>query len=80
MLRPYPLSLIPWILTLSQKIPTFGRDQFISESSIMKNIICIFFFLIPTVLSAQEFNFVFEPDSIPVEVEGWNPYCPFAGG
>ncbi|NQS99328.1 MAG: T9SS type A sorting domain-containing protein [candidate division Zixibacteria bacterium] len=34
----------------------------------------------PLVCIAQEFNFVFEPDSIPVEIDGWQPFCPWAGG
>ena len=46
----------------------------------MKTTLYILFILIPIICYAQEFDFVFEPDSIPVEVEGWNPYCPFAGG
>ena len=40
----------------------------------------ILFILFPLICYSQEFDFVFEPDSIPVEVEGWNPYCPWAGG
>ena len=39
-----------------------------------------YFIILNSLVFAQEFDFVFEPDSIPVEVEGWNPYCPFAGG
>jgi len=37
-------------------------------------------FIIPLSVFSQEFNYVFEPDSIPVEIQGWNPYCPFSGG
>ena len=44
----------------------------------MKKIIILL--LLPIICYSQEFNFVFEADSIPVEVEGWNPYCPWAGG
>ena len=34
----------------------------------------------PLACIAQEFNFVFEPDSIPVEIDGWQPFCPWVGG
>ena len=46
----------------------------------MKKLIFILSVFIPITCFSQEFNFYFEPDSIPVEVEGWNPYCPWAGG
>ncbi len=44
----------------------------------------IFIFLavptLPLMALAQDFNFIFEPDSIPVEINGWQPFCPWAGG
>jgi len=40
----------------------------------------ILILIFPLILYAQGFNFVFEPDSIPLEIEGWQPYCPWAGG
>ena len=46
----------------------------------MKYILLILFILVPIFVFGQEFNYIFEPDSIPYEVEGWNPYCPWAGG
>lgn len=48
----------------------------------MKLILNILFILVNCFsLSAQEFNFDFEPDSIPVEMEGgWIPHVPWAGG
>ncbi|MBU0517409.1 VCBS repeat-containing protein, partial [bacterium] len=36
--------------------------------------------LLPTLLFAQEFTFELETSSIPVEMEEWMPYEPFAGG
>ena len=44
--------------------------------------VLVFIFLLFSTVSgvAQEFNFVFEPDSIPVEINNWQPYCPWAGG
>ena len=36
--------------------------------------------LFPCLLFAQEFNFIFEPDSIPVDIYGWQPFCPWSGG
>ncbi|TKJ40618.1 hypothetical protein CEE37_06540 [candidate division LCP-89 bacterium B3_LCP] len=44
----------------------------------MKNTL-IFLFL-PTLLFAQEFEFQQEFDTIPVEIDGWQPFCPWAGG
>jgi len=31
-------------------------------------------------LSAQDFDFQFQPEAFPVTIEGWQPYCPWAGG
>ncbi|TKJ40662.1 hypothetical protein CEE37_06780 [candidate division LCP-89 bacterium B3_LCP] len=36
--------------------------------------------LIPTLLLAQEFEFQQEYNTIPVEIDGWQPFCPWAGG
>ena len=36
--------------------------------------------LISAAALSQEFNFVFEPDSIPVDIYGWQPFCPWVGG
>jgi hypothetical protein len=36
--------------------------------------------LIPTLLCAQEFEFRQEFDTIPVEIDGWQPYAPWIGG
>jgi len=36
--------------------------------------------LLPTLLLAQEFEFQLETDSIQVEIDGWTPFCPWAGG
>ena len=40
----------------------------------------IFILLIPALVSAQEFRFVLETDSIPVVINHWQPFCPWAGG
>ena len=45
----------------------------------MKRILSLILFF-PLICFAQEFNFVFEPDSIPVEIDGWQPFCPWVGG
>ena len=42
--------------------------------------ISLLILLIPFLCFAQQFNFVFEPDSIPVTIDSWEPYCPWAGG
>ena len=36
--------------------------------------------LFPLLSFAQDFNFVLETDSIPYEIDGWQPYCPWVGG
>jgi len=36
--------------------------------------------LLPTLLLAQEFTFEFQPEGIPVEINGWSPFSPWAGG
>jgi hypothetical protein len=38
------------------------------------------FLLFPTLLCAQEFEFRQEFDTIPVEIDGWQPYAPWMGG
>ncbi|MFH1735463.1 MAG: FG-GAP-like repeat-containing protein [bacterium] len=40
----------------------------------------IILLLLPALLFAQEFTFELETSSIPVEMEGWMPFEPFAGG
>ncbi|MBU0517869.1 T9SS type A sorting domain-containing protein [bacterium] len=40
----------------------------------------IILLLLPALLFAQEFTFELETSSIPVEMEEWMPYCPWAGG
>ncbi|HEX7343085.1 MAG TPA: T9SS type A sorting domain-containing protein [bacterium] len=40
----------------------------------------IILLLAPTLLWAQEFEFRQEFDTIPVEIDGWEPYCPWVGG
>jgi hypothetical protein len=34
---------------------------------------------IPTLLLAQDFEFQFEPEAFPVEINGWQPFSPWAG-
>ena len=34
----------------------------------------------PLFCFSQEFDFQFEPEAFPVEIEGWQPFCPWAGG
>ena len=47
----------------------------------MKNILNILFILVNCFSAlAQEFNFQFEPAGIPVEIDGWQPFCPWVGG
>ena len=45
----------------------------------MKRILFLILF-IPLACIAQEFNFQFEPEGIPVEIDGWQPFCPWVGG
>ena len=45
----------------------------------MKSIVALLL-SVPLLCFAQQFNFVFEPDSIPVTIDGWQPFCPWAGG
>jgi hypothetical protein len=40
----------------------------------------LLFLLLPSLLSAQEFTFRQEYDTIPVEINGWQPYQPWMGG
>ncbi|RJP79232.1 MAG: hypothetical protein C4524_05570, partial [Candidatus Zixiibacteriota bacterium] len=35
---------------------------------------------LPLVVAAQEFTFELQPEAFPIEVDGWEPYCPWAGG
>ncbi len=35
---------------------------------------------IPVLLSAQDFEFELDPDAFPVEIDGWQPHQPWAGG
>jgi len=42
--------------------------------------ILILTFLLPTLLLAQEFTFRQEYDTIPVEIDGWQPFVPWMGG
>jgi len=44
----------------------------------MKSIIILI--LLPIFLYAQEYNFVFEPDSIPLEINGWQIFSTWGGG
>ncbi len=46
----------------------------------MRIIILILIFFLPLTLSAQEFNFQFEPEAFPVEIDGWQTFSPWAGG
>ena len=47
----------------------------------MKKITLIFTLLLPLTLSAQEFDFVLEPQAFPVTMEsGWQPWSPWVGG
>ncbi len=48
------------------------------KAIIMKYLIIIA--IIPTLLLAQDFEFQLETDSIQVEIDGWTPFCPWAGG
>ncbi|MFH1734671.1 MAG: VCBS repeat-containing protein [bacterium] len=34
---------------------------------------------LPTFLFAQDLQFQYEPEAFPVEIDGWQPYCPWAG-
>ncbi|MCX6640385.1 MAG: VCBS repeat-containing protein, partial [bacterium] len=45
----------------------------------MKPLILILLCL-PALLCAQDFQFRFEPEGIPVEIQGWRPFTPWAGG
>ncbi|MFH1862280.1 MAG: FG-GAP-like repeat-containing protein, partial [bacterium] len=36
--------------------------------------------LIPTLICAQEFEFELQPEAFPVEIDGWQPFCPWVGG
>ncbi|MBU1652982.1 hypothetical protein KKA00_12220, partial [bacterium] len=40
----------------------------------------ILLLLLPTLLFAQEFTFELQPDAFPVEINGWQPFQPWAGG
>ncbi len=40
----------------------------------------IFILLIPAIVSAQEFEFVLETDSIPMIMDNWQPFCSWVGG
>jgi len=40
----------------------------------------ILFLLLPTLLYAQDFQFDLKPDAFSVEINGWQPYQPWAGG
>ena len=47
----------------------------------MRKLAFIFLLLLPLTLSAQDFDFQFEPNAFPVEMEGgWIPHVPWAGG
>jgi len=41
--------------------------------------ILILTLLLPTLLFAQDLQFQFQPEAFPVEIDGWQPYCPWAG-
>ena len=34
----------------------------------------------PALLLAQEFTFQFQPAAFPVDIGGWQPFCPWGGG
>jgi len=42
--------------------------------------IILIIFLLPLYLYAQPFDFQFQPEGFPVTIDGWQPYCPWAGG
>ena len=46
----------------------------------MKKLRFFYIFFVISGAFSQEFNFVFEPEAFPVTIEGWQPYCPWAGG
>jgi len=35
--------------------------------------------LLPALAGAQQFEFELQPEAFPVEISGWQPYCPWAG-
>ena len=36
--------------------------------------------LFPLLCFSQEFNFQLQPEAFPLEIEGWEPFCPWSGG
>ena len=45
----------------------------------MKSVVLLFVIL-PLIGFAQELQYQLEPGAFPVEIDGWQPYCPWAGG
>ena len=47
----------------------------------MRTILSILFLLVNSFSAfSQDFDFQFQPEAFPVTIEGWQPYCPWAGG
>ncbi|TKJ37990.1 hypothetical protein CEE37_13600 [candidate division LCP-89 bacterium B3_LCP] len=70
--------MIPPLSPLNKGGGTACRDGGIYKDKAMKTTLILF--LLPALLFAQEFEFVQEFDTIPVEVEGWQIFIPWGGG